>query len=113
MDKSKFGELQVNFTREGNWINVTSELSCDTSPSLYDAIIKDIVENEVTMDVSVDLSDVPFIDSTGLRLLLMVKDHVHASGKSFILGPVSPSVSRTLQLSGFEKDFTIVERLKD
>ncbi len=50
--------------------------------------------------VEVDGSGVGFIDSTGLRALMLARSEAEACGVSWFLGALSPALARILELSG-------------
>jgi anti-anti-sigma factor len=47
-----------------------------------------------------DLEDLQFIDSAGLRVLLAANDRARKSGRGFALTPGSPQVQRLLKVAG-------------
>jgi len=55
-------------------------------------------------EVALDLREVTFIDSTGLRLLVELDDLALAGGRSFTLLP-GAAVARLLELTGLERRF--------
>jgi anti-sigma B factor antagonist len=57
-----------------------------------------------TGEVSLDLREVTFIDSTGLRLLLELDDLALAGGRALTMTP-SATVTQLLRLTGLERRF--------
>lgn len=55
-----------------------------------------------------DLRDVTFLDSTGVRLILRARDHAHRHGAGFLLVRGPESVMRVLTVTGLEDQFDIV-----
>lgn len=55
--------------------------------------------------VVVDLSELSFIDSTGLRLLLDLKRALELAGTKLKLGEISAPAARVLEISGVDSWF--------
>jgi len=70
-----------------------------SSASQLAAYLIDELGDGVTSLV-VDASDVTFLDSTGLRVLVDVSARLDAIGGRLIVGPMSPSVRRVLEMTG-------------
>jgi anti-anti-sigma factor len=51
-------------------------------------------------DLVLDLEKVSFIDSAGMRALLIVRENLTATGRALRLGNVAPEVRRLLDLVG-------------
>ena len=58
-------------------------------------------------DVVLDLSDVSFVDSSGLFTLIVLRDVVQTSGRRFVLAAPQSEVRRVLDLTGMLEFFTI------
>ncbi|HET8951466.1 MAG TPA: STAS domain-containing protein [Solirubrobacteraceae bacterium] len=59
--------------------------------------------------LTIDLRELTFLDSTGLRVLLRLRQHCHecACGLSLIRG--APPVDRVFEISGVASHFTIAD----
>lgn len=55
----------------------------------------------------VDLAEVAYVSSAGLRVLLMAAKQAKAGGSAFALAAPQPGVMEVLQVSGFDKILTI------
>ena len=51
-------------------------------------------------DLVLDLAEVTFIDSAGMRALLIVRENLAATGRALRLANVTPEVKRLLDLVG-------------
>jgi len=90
-------------------IKAVGEVDLYSSPRLREVILKSIPV--VQRAVGVDLSQVAYMDSSGVATLV---EGLKASGKSdktFVLLNPSPSVMKVLQLSRLDAVFTIREAL--
>ncbi len=56
-----------------------------------------------------DLSGVDFIDSAGLGMLLIAKQHAEASSAEVVLKKPAEEVQRMLKVAKFEKMFNIIQ----
>lgn len=59
--------------------------------------------------VVVDLSELRFIDSTGLRAVLLFHKRARESGREYRLTGADTNVRRTLEISGLDQVFVIEE----
>jgi anti-sigma B factor antagonist len=70
-----------------------------------------ILERESEHPVVIDLNDVTFIDSSGLRSLLGASKRAAERGSEIVLRSPSASVRRLLEITGTEGQFRIDEGL--
>jgi len=84
---SKLGSLAVRSEREGeaHIIELIGELDLDGAPQLEDAL-RDAEAGDAT-SIVVDLGRLEFIDSTGLRLLVMAAERMNNGRFSLLRGP--------------------------
>src|SRR5687767_7382912 len=100
---SKLGSLAVRSEREGeaHIIELIGELDLDGAPKLEDALRK--AEAGDATSIVVDLGALDFIDSTGLRLLVMAAERSQDGRFSLLRGP--KQVHRVFEITD------LVERL--
>jgi len=77
---------------------LSGELDMASAESLERALDGDAVTGE-TM-VVLDLQQLQFIDSTGLRIILMALERCQERGQKFAITPGSPQVQRLLSVTG-------------
>ncbi|MFJ6946615.1 STAS domain-containing protein [Streptomyces wuyuanensis] len=77
---------------------VRGELDHDTAPALRRAVREALARSHTGLEL--DLRYVPFLDCSGLNVLLKLRCDAQAHGKSVTLGSRSPAVTRLLDLSG-------------
>jgi anti-sigma B factor antagonist len=78
-------------------LRVTGDLDIAVEDGTVEAVAGALAAGPPTGQVTLDLSGVAFIDSSGLRALLRIhKEH----GPRVRLGAVSPAVARLLELTG-------------
>ncbi len=94
-------ERLVVATSDNGWI-VAGEIDASTAPALDDAL-RTLPTGNGT--VVVDVSDVTFIDSSGLRVLISLASRADDTGRSVILKQPSPTVTRLLEITGLTQMF--------
>lgn len=96
----------IDARREGDalWIRVEGELDVSTEPELIQ--VGEGVENQNYSKVVLDIRQVAFMDSSGLRAALWLRDHVEGEGMRFSLAVSDGPVKRLLQVAGVASWFT-------
>jgi anti-sigma B factor antagonist len=86
-------------------VTLTGELDLATAPELRErlGLISEAGENEVTLD----LTDLDFVDSTGLSVFVMVFNRAEAAGGSMLIRNPSLAVMRIFEITGLTSIFTI------
>jgi anti-anti-sigma factor len=95
-----FGELDVTLTRDGDThtLTLTGELDISTSERVEQALAE--VESGDARVIVLDLSELTFMDSTGVRLALAAaaRSREDSGRLRFVRG--GPAVQRVFELSG-------------
>lgn len=102
-------ELAIEHARlNDEWVRLTveGEIDLSTVEKLEQAV--DHVYSEKGVHVLIDLSEVAFMDSTGLRSLLNNERRFRDSGRSLALMVSDGPVSRLLEISGVTSSLRIV-----
>lgn len=92
-------------------IAVSGEIDLATVPELESAI--DSVLSANSHPLVVDLTESSFMDSTGLKTLVMANRRFDENGRPFALAVSGGPVSRLISLSGVETSIRVVESLDD
>ncbi|WP_433262305.1 STAS domain-containing protein [Actinosynnema sp. CS-041913] len=89
-------DLQVRSEVRGGWtvVAVSGELDADTVP-----VLSDLLEETSGPRVVVDLSGVPFMDTTGLSLMLDWHRRLDGAGGQFRMASLQPSVHKLFRLT--------------
>lgn len=66
-----------------------------------DLVSAGLLETRIA-ELCTDMSDLEFIDSTGLRALLVSRELCGVNSCRLLVGQLSPQVARLLELSGLE-----------
>jgi anti-sigma B factor antagonist len=106
-------EFSVEERREGTTVilAVTGELDLRTSPELEERL--DGAFSAGAELVILDLRQIEFMDSTGLRVLLGAHRRAQSSGRRFALVRGADQVERVLTLTGVRDLLTIVDAPED
>jgi anti-sigma B factor antagonist len=104
-------ELGIEITTYRGWqvIAVSGDLDLYTSPSLRSNL------HEVTGDkIALDLTDVTFIDSSGLGAIVGALKHVRERGGAFsVIASPEGSLTRLLSLTGLDQIVSPLGRRED
>jgi anti-anti-sigma factor len=88
-------EYTITALPDGHLVRVCGELDLATAPDLAD-ILDQIVDGTIKLDIS----GVTFLDSSGLRTLLVANRDLERCGRRMIVcGPIDPVVQRTLAIT--------------
>ena len=91
----------LSITEHDGTITLSGEIDASTVPTLVKHL------DATTDDVIVDLSEVGFIDSSGLRALIGAHQTLDGRGSTLTLRSPSPAVMRLFELSSVTTFFTI------
>lgn len=98
-------ELNVSEPDGNALIAAKGEVDLNSAPQLRDAILKAV--KKAKTQVSVDLSAVAYMDSSGVATLVEGLKACREPAKAFVLLAPSQSVMKVLQLSRLDSVFNI------
>lgn len=101
------GELQVvvSGSEPAYEIELLGELDMSTAPRLREELLR-LVSDGAT-SVTVDLSELGFVDSTGLSVLITGLKRLREKGGDMALRSPTPSTRRVLEITGLTEVFPI------
>ena len=82
---------------DGVFVSLYGELDTATAPVLRDCLVH--LVNEGAIHLEVDLSELEFIDSTGLTVMMEQWHRLQASGGSLILTSPTPAVLKMIDIT--------------
>jgi anti-sigma B factor antagonist len=93
-------QLQIDLREENGRVVVTlvGELDMANAPLLQSAI--DGEQLAAAKTIVLDLQQLTFLDSTGLRVILSARELCWRRGQEFAVTPGSPQVQRLLSVTG-------------
>lgn len=89
-------------------LRLAGELDLAAESGLREAA-SEMLSTPEAVEMIVVMTDVAFMDSTGLRLLGTLRRSADGSGKGFHLASVSAPVRRVLEVAGLEDYFSVVD----
>jgi anti-anti-sigma factor len=94
-DEERAFALRVTENGHGTVVLVAGDLDLETAPKLR-ACLRDFTGQSVTLD----FSDVTFLDSTGIGVLVSAKGEADRAGGSIVLHGVQPAQMKVLEICG-------------
>jgi anti-sigma B factor antagonist len=106
--------IEVDIAIEGHLAVVTprGELDVAGTPPLEDALAE-VASEPAVQGVVVDLSKLEFMDSSGLRAVVLADQRMQAEGLRFALVPGGESVQRVFELTRMTERLSWVDHPKD
>lgn len=100
-------QIEVLATPEGTSLKLSGELDTGAAAEL-DARIETLVP-EVQSNLKIDLTDLSYLNSTGIRSFLRLDKLLKAKGLSFVFKGASPPLFRIFRYCGLDTYFRFVE----
>jgi anti-sigma B factor antagonist len=100
-------EAIVTSTREGDWrvVTVNGEIDVHTGPALRDHLLSAFAAGEDTLVV--DLSQVSFLDSSGLGVLVTAHKRARTTDGELRIAACRQPVSTIFQITALDRAFCI------
>jgi anti-anti-sigma factor len=93
--------LRHSVRAERHTLVATGELELASTPELVSVVVQILEEGAVLL--ALDLGDVTFMDSTGLRGILRVRELCEDRGCGLTLGLGQPQVQRVFEVAGLHE----------
>jgi len=89
--------------------NVTVKISGEFSSTSVDSFNEGIADvmNNAGREITLDLSDMTFVSSAGLRVFLLLSKRAGAAGGSINIVGILPEILEVIHLTGFDEMFNI------
>lgn len=97
--------LSINTSEDAGRVLVEGEVDVSNADELRDAVDAAIALD--APEVTVDLSQVPYIDSTGIGVLVGAAHRAADAGKKLVVASPQKNVARVLGLLGVADDLNI------
>lgn len=89
-------------------IGVNGEVDGSTAPALQERVLAVVTPGN---QVILDMTNVPFMSSAGLRVMLLVYRQLKDNGGKVVLVGLSENIRDTMNATGFLKFFSTAETL--
>ena len=98
--------MNVSLESHNNWqvIKVSGQVDSKTVGDLRDFIDNELAQGQ---PVALELTEVPFMSSAGLRTLLTLQRNTMDMGVDLALVGVAEEIADTMKVTGFYQFFTI------
>jgi anti-sigma B factor antagonist len=87
-------------------LHLTGELDLASSP-IFERALEDPALAAASL-VVLDLDDLKFVDSTGLRIILMAHESARGRGQEFAITQGSPQVQRLLSITSVAEHMRVI-----
>ena len=101
-------KLTLTRTNDTVLLKYAGEITLEITRDLKRRLDSELTDDSVRA-VVIDLSGVPFMDSSGIGFLVSVNTRMRSSGRSFYLFHLSPAVEKTLGLVQLLSFFPILQ----
>jgi anti-sigma B factor antagonist len=108
LEPGEFSVDPVERSAAGATIALVGELDLFTASRLHDYLCT--LFDEGVRSLTLDLSRLEFIDSTGLAELVLALKRHRQSGGDLVLRDPRPSTSKVLEISGLDRVFTVARQ---
>ena len=101
--------LSVKTEKTGSHVDVVilGEVDVSYAPDLTEALASVLEDDVATIDV--DMAQVPYIDSTGIGVLVAAAHRAQDAGSELTVSRPQPNVLRVLTLLGVGSEFNVNE----
>lgn len=106
---TEFKVERSSISHEACRLSIAGELDLATAPTLEDAVNKALLDGATTIEI--DLANLSFIDSTGLRLFLQLNERAAPDGWSLLMVKPSEPVRAILRITGCGDELPIGEEI--
>jgi anti-sigma B factor antagonist len=102
--------MQISKSQLHDWlvIHIEGQVDSKTSSQLNDYLAQELDD---APNVALDLRQVPFMSSAGLRTLLLLYRRVETSGAALALVGLAAEIADTMKVTGFYDFFIILPDL--
>jgi len=98
-------DFTVDAREGGSDVHLVGELDLFTAPLLREGLLR--LLDDGTGDLTLDMSRLSFIDSTGLSVLVGAYKLAQQNGRGIVLRGPRPSARKVLEISGLDTVFPI------
>ncbi|MFF0476420.1 STAS domain-containing protein [Streptomyces sp. NPDC004284] len=108
LDGEAEGDIAVSarMTESGASVSIRGELDLSSAPYLRTSLLQVMAACADGGGLTLDLSQVPFCDSTGLNVLLRARQRAVSEHRTLTIAAASPQVMRLLEMTGAAPLFT-------
>lgn len=104
--------MKVDFKTQNNIliIKVNGSIDSNTAPEIQEKILGASADSK---NVIIDLSEVDFVSSAGLRVILMIYRQIKSKDGKVVLVGVSEEIRDVMTVTGFANFFEMVDSIEN
>lgn len=96
-------QIEIKFLGiDGMYVKTAGRLDLDTAVE-YGTKVKDAVEDNNIKELTLDFTEITFISSFGLKIILELFNNMKSNGGKLKLKGVSEQIQNTFKMVGFDK----------
>lgn len=103
--------IQVDANPARTLVRLGGEINLRTSPDLRAKLMDSLTQCKSRLIV--DLTEVPYMDSSGVGTLVELKRNVDRNKKTLVLAGMNPRVRGVFEISKLDRFFTIQDKVAD
>ena len=92
-------------------LNLVGEIDLSSAPRVYSLIWQSSMKG--SRSLILNLEELDFMDSSGLQILLRLREKLRAKKQDIVLVAPKPQIKKILKLTGFDQLFSFYESVKD
>lgn len=96
--------LTITTVDDGHTLVLSGEIDAHTAPELADALA---ALPAGAADITIDMADVEFIDSSGLRVVIDAHNRANEAERKLVLRSPSATVARLVEIAGLAGHFNV------
>jgi anti-sigma B factor antagonist len=100
--------LKVLQTGQETLVSLSGELDLSSAPALRE-LLAGAFDDDRRRRIVLDLSDLIYLDSTGLSIFVSAHKRATATGVEFCLANPNPSISQLFKITALDQFFTILD----
>ena len=103
-------EIKTEKIKHATLVSVQGRLDSSTSPNLETHLLPLLLTEQLLV---LDLAEVVYVSSAGLRVFLLVAKTSHKNPCNFVICGVSNNISQVIEMSGFSSILKIKATLEE
>ena len=92
-------------------LNLVGEIDLSSAPRVYSLIWQSSMKGSLSLILN--LEELDFMDSSGLQILLRLREKLRAKKQDIVLVAPKPQIKKILMLTGFDQLFSFHENIRD
>lgn len=100
-------EIKKTVSSDGTILKLEGRLDTNTAPELEEAV-KELLEKEELKNLTLDMENITYLSSAGLRVLLSTQKKINLLQGELIIANANKTLKEVFEITGFMGILTIV-----